>query len=211
MVNEIKGQGVVIGSGAYALHLLDLSREQRRAQYAARALEMDGIFGQLAEARLIADGFLPSCYLKEHRHGICPDGHHHPTKETRGHNTIVRSLRESICLQMTGLGTPISLAITMLGFGTSADPTAQTQTQLVVETYRKAPSDRLNPSVNSVQIYGNLTASEGNAGSNLQEYGIFAGGATSTPSSGTMIARFLQDFDKNSGNIASLSYLATFN
>lgn len=198
------------GEGRYFMVLVDYGAEIRRATQLAPSLANRMHWDQLAKRQLIADGFLPSCFDLEHRDGICPHGHQHPMHEVQGKNTIVQALRASVTNQMTGNAAPTNLLITQVAIGTSADPTAASMVQLVAEFFRKAPTDRLNPTPDQVQIYANLTASEGNAPSNLQEFGIMAGGASGIAGSGTMLARFLQNFPKNSGNTASISYLATF-
>jgi hypothetical protein len=45
-----------------------------------------------------------------------------------------------------------------------------------------------------------------NSVSDLQEWGVFAGGATGTPGSGKLVARFLQQFNKTVSKTVSGQY-----
>ncbi|MNT83902.1 hypothetical protein D3C72_2238420 [compost metagenome] len=110
---------------------------------------------------------------------------------------------------MVGNSSPLDLLITYIAAGTSADPTDPTETQLFVETYRDIPTFLDDITDTQAQCNWYFGPNVGNAGANLQEWGIMAGGATSTPGSGVMIARFLQLFDKVFGKAASGMY--TFN
>lgn len=170
--------------GEYLIAVVDFGRELRR-------------------------GEVPSCFHLEHRMGVCPHGHQHRVEHHAGRNTIVRSLREGVVDRLTGELSPLDLLITRVAAGTSSALTAATDTQLGVETYRKAPSDRLKLSPEQAQVYWFFSATEANAGVDLQEHGIFAGGATDTPGSGTMLARFLQTFAKDATKTASGGYTAT--
>lgn len=154
-------------------------------------------------------GEVPSCFGLEHRLGVCPHAHRHQVEHHEGRNTIVRSLREAITDRLVGEPTPLDLLITRVATGTSSAPTLATDTQLGVEFYRKAPSDRLKLSPEQTQIYWFFSALEANAGVDLQEHGVFAGGATDTPGSGVLIGRFLQQFAKNATRTASGGYTAT--
>lgn len=201
--------------GEYVLHTIDFSRELRKCKHLLDRASADALIKGIknpetfAHDLAIASGHLPACFNLEHRDGICPFGNLHPHETSQGTNTVVRSERQSITNQLTGISPAMNLLITQVACGTAADPTAQTMTQLVVETFRKAPSDRLMPSPESAQIYWNYTATEANAGVNLQEFAMVADGGTATPGSGSIIARFLQLFAKNAGNIGSGSYLQT--
>lgn len=170
--------------GEYVIAVVDFGRELRR-------------------------GEMPSCFDLEHRLGRCPHGHRHQVEHHEGRNTIVRSLRQAITDRLVGNPGPLDLLITRVAAGTSSAPTVPTATQLTVETYRKAPSDRLQLSPEQVQVYWFFGATEANAGVDLHEHGVLAGGATDTPGSGTLIGRFLQQFAKDATKTASGGYTAT--
>lgn len=177
--------GQVSLRGEYRIAVVDFKRELRR-------------------------GETPSCFHLEHRGGQCPHRHDHRVEYHEGRNTIVRSLRQAIVDRMVGNPSPLDLLVTRVATGTSSGPTAQTATQLTTESFRKAPSDILALSQEQVQVYWFFSATEANAGVDLQEHAILAGGATNTPGSGVMLARFLQVFAKDSTRTASGSYTATF-
>lgn len=160
----------------------------------------------LAErASILAE--LAPCIGVEHRHGVCPCGLRHDMKRMAGKNTIVDALRQSIVNQFSNVSAT-SLIVTEIATGTSNAATTSGMTQLTVEFYRAAPSSVVagSPVTTQVIAYWFFGTSVANAGSNLQEWGIMAGGATATPGSGTMIARFLQAFAKNSLTTASGQY-----
>ena len=158
------------------------------------------------EARRILLSVCP-CYEMEHRMGVCPLGIKHRLSDSEGHNTINIALKKSIIYQMTGKPSPTNLLVTYVAAGTSSDPTDPTETTLAVETYRDTPTylDALSDTQLTCFWYFGPTVA--NAGSMLHEWGIFGGGATSTPDSGIRLARFLDPFDKNMGTAASGNYL----
>lgn len=153
---------------------------------------------------------MPPCWNMEHRLGLCPFGLCHQVQHVHGHNTIVRGPKESIVKRMSSTpGGAMDLQITMVATGTSSAATAQTDTQLAAEFFRKAPTDNFPLAPDALQVFWNFTASEANAGSALQEHGMIAGGATATPGSGSMLSRFLQTYAKNAGNTGSGAYSLT--
>lgn len=189
---EIKGGGTLGFKADFAFHLVDLRREIAR-------------WGHLPPAELAKA--IP-CMDLEHRHGVCPLGFDHSVRDVQGHNTAVKVPKQSLIYQLTGTPGPTSLLVTRIATGTSADATAQSMTQLGVETYRKAPSDCFPTGGDlQMQVFWYFGSSEANAGVDLQEHGVLIGGATDTPGSGSLGFRFLQQFGKTTGINASGSYL----
>lgn len=158
-----------------------------------------------ADRAMILRWFVP-CYEMEHRHGVCPLGLDHSVEDSEGHNTIVTSLKQSIIDQATGQDSSLDLTITYIATGTSSVATTSDMTQLDAEYYRDVPTYLSKVSATQGQAFWYFGPGVANAGSDLQEWGIMAGGATSSSGSGTMIARFLQTFTKNSGTAVNGQY-----
>lgn len=157
------------------------------------------------ETRRILASVCP-CWEMEHRMGVCPLGLSHATQDREGHNTITTALKKSVIDQLVGNGSPTSLLISRIATGTSSAATDVSQTTLFAETYRDIPTYLAPASSTQAQAFWYFPTTVANAGSMLQEWGIFGGGATSTANSGVLLARFLNPFDKNSGSAASGSY-----
>lgn len=148
-----------------------------------------------------------SCIEKEHRNGVCPDGHKHEAIEERHDpNTVMNVLRTSVIDQLTGTGTPDDLLITMIGCGTSADANDVTDTLLTTEYYRAAPTDLIKTGPTTLSVFWFFGTGVANSVSDLQEWGIFADGATSTANTGKLVARFLQQFNKTATKTVSGQY-----
>ncbi len=139
----------------------------------------------------------PPCMHLPHRDGICPHGLRHDVTVSEGQNTILTSLKESVIDQMEGTATPTNLLITRISYGTSADPTTAGMVDLVAE-YGRATPELVKVSALALRAFWFLGPTDGNAPSTLQEWGIVAGGGTDTLGSGVTIARFLDDFAKDS-------------
>lgn len=161
-----------------------------------------------AEARRILAEACP-CWDLEHRRGICPMGHSHKNEDHEGRNTVLTSLKKSVIDQMVGNASPTNLLITRVAAGTNATATNLASTTLGAETYRDVPTYLAATSSTQLQCFWYYGPGVANSGSNLQEWGIFGGGATGTANSGVMLARFLQQFTKNVGTAANGQY--TFN
>lgn len=180
--------------GQWAFHLVDFGPALAR-------------WGHLPKADLLT---LIPCLDMEHRGGVCPLGFSHPVRDVYGKNTVVAVPKKSIVGQMVGAASPTSLAVTRICTGTSADPTAQSLEQLVVETYRTSPTDVFATGGDlQAQVFWYFGSSQANAGVDLQEHGVLIGGATDTPGTGKLFARFLQQFSKTIAVNASGSYLLT--
>lgn len=154
-------------------------------------------------------GEAPPCIDMEHRHGLCPLGLSHAVEDYEGHNTIVTSLKESLINQATGAAAGLNLLVTRIATGTDASATLAAQTQLGAEFFRDVPTSLQKVTALQLQAFWYFGTTQANAASDLQEWGILAGGATGVAGSGTMLARFLQRFAKNSGTTASGQYTLT--
>lgn len=191
IISHRDGLGI---AGAWAFHVVDFSRELAR-------------WGHLPPAELAKA--IP-CLDMEHRGGVCPLGLTHSTRALAGRNTVVAVPKKSIVGQMVDAVGPTSLAVTRICTGTSADPTAQSLEQLVVETYRTSPTDVFPTGGDlQAQVFWYFGSSQANAGVDLQEHGVLIGGANDTPGTGKLFARFLQQFSKTIAVNASGSYLLT--
>lgn len=147
------------------------------------------------------------CWEMEHRLGVCPLGLTHRIEDHGAKNAVTRYYTKSIIDQMVGNASPTSLLITRIATGTSSDDTDITEDALFAETYRDtltALDDTSDTTCEAYWFFGPLRA---NAGVQLQEWGIMAGGAGDLPGSpGIMIARFLDPFNKNIGTAANGNY-----
>lgn len=148
----------------------------------------------------------PDCLGLEHRHGVCPLGLAHGYHEQVGRNTIVAAPKTSIIDQLTNTGTPMSLRVTAVAAGTSADATTAGLTQLVQEQYRAAPTEVIKASASKATVFWFYGTTVANAASTLQEWGILGGGATTTANTGTLIGRFLSPFAKDATKTLSGQY-----
>lgn len=147
------------------------------------------------------------CMGLEHRGGVCPCGIDHAIEDETVSNTILTSLKTSIISQMTGFGTPTALRILQIATGTSSAATTAGMPTLGAECYRLTPSETIPTGAGlSLTAFWFLGATVANVPSDLQEWGIFGGGATSSPNSGTMLARFLQQKTKNGTTTLSGQY-----
>jgi hypothetical protein len=181
--------------GEYLITRADFSRE----------LALAARHPLIERPRILAE--LAPCIDLEHRGGVCPMGHTHGMQVYEGHNTIVTVLRQSIINQLVG-NSATNLLITQIAAGTSSTATLITMTQLAAEYYRTAPSSAQpgSPVTTQALAYWFFGTAVANAGSDLQEWGIMAGGATSGAGTGSALARFLQAFTKNNLTTASGQY-----
>ena len=156
------------------------------------------------EEQRILDEMAP-CHSMEHRGGRCPLGDSHGMQVVEGSNTVVNVLRASIVNQIINTAAD-SLAITYVATGTSAAATVPASTTLLTaETYRAVPSSVIagSPAATQALTFWFFGTGVANAGSDLQEWGGFAVGATGSANSGKCLWRFLQDYAKNTLNTAS--------
>jgi hypothetical protein len=194
--------------GEYLIVGVDFRAEVRAALEHLRRRELRQVPSvDPQEVRRILLAACP-CWEMEHRMGLCPLGLDHRTEDHEGKNQVVNSLRKSLIDQMVGNANPTNLLITRIATGTNAGQTSLVAPyQLGAETYRDAPTFLDDMSASQLQTNWYFGPAVGNPGTNLQEWGIFAGGADGTANSGIMLARFLQLFDKVFGKAASGQYI----
>lgn len=112
--------------------------------------------------------------------------------------TINRTYRQAMLDgRFTSLGLSIdALEIQFIGLGIGTTASAETDTQLENETFRKQITSIESNAENTVTIL-QLIPSEANF--RIREIGVFSGpNATATANSGNMISRINVDFTKNS-------------
>ena len=107
-------------------------------------------------------------------------------------NQLTNAYKNSVLNQLKGNSFD-SLDILYLAVGTGSTEAQATDTQLVSELYRGVPTQKTLVT-DYVQTIWVLSTDIANA--HLREIGVFAGNATSTPNSGTMLSRINIDIEK---------------
>jgi hypothetical protein len=162
-----------------------------------------------AEAHRLLASACP-CWNMEHRMGVCPMGLSHRIEDHgEKKNTVTTALKKSVIDQMVGNASPTALLVARIATGTSSAATNVASTTLGAEVYRDTPTYLDDTTSTQMQVFWYFGPDKANTGSLLHEWGIFGGTATGTANSGTMLARFVQQFDKNLGTAVNGQY--TFN
>lgn len=107
-------------------------------------------------------------------------------------NQLTNLYKNSVLNQLKG-NSFNSLDILYFAVGTGSTTAQATDTQLVSELYRGVPTQK-TLATDYVQTIWVLSTDIANA--HLREIGVFAGNATSTPNSGTMLSRINIDIEK---------------
>lgn len=108
-------------------------------------------------------------------------------------NQLTEAYRQSILNQLAGQ-TAIDLEIKYLAVGTDNTPATAQDTTLGAELFRSVPTARTVVGT-YMQTYWVLTNEQGNG--SLREIGVFAGDATASPNTGTMLSRIVISLEKN--------------
>ena len=116
------------------------------------------------------------------------------TKVIEKDNQLTNLYRNSILRQLKG-DTFDSLDILYLAVGTDATPASATDTQLGAEIFRSSPTSKAvgDSYTQTIWVLTDLQANE-----HLREIGVFAGNATITANSGTLLSRVIIDIEKTS-------------
>lgn len=114
------------------------------------------------------------------------------TKTLDFDNQLTNLYRDSVLNQLKG-NTFNSLNILYLAVGTSSTPASATDTQLGAEVFRSSPTSKaiIGNYLQTIWVLTDLQANE-----HLREIGVFAGNATSTANSGTLLSRVNIDIEK---------------
>ena len=109
-------------------------------------------------------------------------------------NQLTNAYRDSVLNQLKGNAFN-SLDILYLAVGTGSVQAQSTDTILDAEVFRSVPTQKsiVGNYMQTIWVIPNDLANE-----HLREIGVFAGEATSTPDSGTMLSRINIDIDKTS-------------
>lgn len=108
-------------------------------------------------------------------------------------NQLTEAYRQAILNQLAG-NTAVDLEIKYLAVGTDNTPATAQDTTLGAELFRSVPTARTVVGT-YMQTYWVLTNEQGNG--SLKEIGVFAGDATASPNTGTMISRIVISLEKN--------------
>lgn len=108
-------------------------------------------------------------------------------------NQLTEAYRQSILNQLAG-NTATDLEIKYLAVGTDNTPATAQDTTLGAELFRSVPTARTVVGT-YMQTYWVLTNEQANG--SLREIGVFAGDATASPNTGTMISRIVIALEKN--------------
>ena len=108
-------------------------------------------------------------------------------------NQLTEAYRQSILNQLAG-NTAVDLEIKYLAVGTDNTPATAQDTTLGAELFRSVPTARTVVGT-YMQTYWVLTNEQANG--SLREIGVFAGDATASPNTGTMISRIVISLEKN--------------
>ena len=107
-------------------------------------------------------------------------------------NQLTNAYRDSVLNQLKG-NAFTSLDILYLAIGKGSTPAQASDTTLVDEIYRSVPTQKsiIGNYVQTIWVIPTDIAND-----HLREIGVFAGNATSTPDSGTMLSRMNIDIEK---------------
>lgn len=108
-------------------------------------------------------------------------------------NQLTEAYRQSILNQLAG-NTAVDLEIKYLAVGTDNTPATAQDTTLGAELFRSVPTARTVVGT-YMQTFWVLTTEQANG--SLREIGVFAGDATASPNTGTMISRIVISLEKN--------------
>lgn len=108
-------------------------------------------------------------------------------------NQLTEAYRQAILNQLAG-NTAVDLEIKYLAVGTDNTPATAQDTTLGAELFRSVPTARTVVGT-YMQTYWVLTNEQANG--SLREIGVFAGDATASPNTGTMISRIVISLEKN--------------
>lgn len=108
-------------------------------------------------------------------------------------NQLTEAYRQAILNQLVG-NTAVDLEIRYLAVGTDNTPATAQDTTLGAELFRSVPTARTVVGT-YMQTYWVLTNEQANG--SLREIGVFAGDATASPNTGTMISRIVISLEKN--------------
>ena len=140
--------------------------------------------------------------MKITKEGLCLKGHWtidirengRLIKRIEQDNQLTNAYRDSVLNQLKG-NAFTSLNILYLALGTGSTPAQSGDTQLGTEIYRSVPTQKSIVG-NYMQTIWVIPTDVANV--HLREIGVFAGSATSSPNSGTMLSRVNIDIDKTS-------------
>lgn len=108
-------------------------------------------------------------------------------------NQLTEAYRQAILNQLAG-NTAVDLEIKYLAVGTDNTPATAQDTTLGAELFRSVPTAKTVMGT-FMQTYWVLTNEQANG--SLREIGVFAGDATASPNTGTMISRIVISLEKN--------------
>jgi len=108
-------------------------------------------------------------------------------------NQLTEAYRQSILNQLAG-NTAVDLEIKYLAVGTDNTPATAQDTTLGAELFRSVPTARTVVGT-YMQTFWVLTNEQANG--SLREIGVFAGDATASPNTGTMLSRIVISLEKN--------------
>ena len=108
-------------------------------------------------------------------------------------NQLTEAYRQAILNQLAG-NTAVDLEIKYLAVGTDNTPATAQDTTLGAELFRSVPTAKTVVGT-YMQTYWVLTNEQANG--SLREIGVFAGDATASPNTGTMISRIVISLEKN--------------
>ncbi len=188
--------------GDLILHPIDWRRELR--DYGRAQLRLGrSSFSPHRIKRELAH-YRPPCIDIEHRDGVCPLGLAHDTDDAVRRNTVVDAFYAAIIDHLAGDDT-ISLESTYVAAGTDGSATTGGMTSLGSEEYRDMWTAQEEQ--NSTALINYFFFSTAVANHYLHEFAAFAGAATGTADSGTMVGRWLYDFDKDNTKTLNGQYI----
>lgn len=140
----------------------------------------------------------PSCYLLEHRHGLCPHGHRHEVREVADRNQIMDGWYNTILDNARAAVGAAGLEIAYVSGGTGAAARTADMAALGAETWREQWTERSEASATESVFYWYV--SEAVPTQFFHEWGAWCGAATATLGSGVLVASWLLDDDHDSAS-----------